>query len=364
MNDSSPQASTAAVRLEQVSKRYAKNAPPAVDQVSLIFDAGRLTTLLGPSGCGKTTTLRMVAGLERATSGRIFIGDREVTHLPATQRDVSMVFQSYALFPHLRVEENIRYGLDVSGVPREQARARVEEVQQLLGLGPLAQRYPHELSGGQQQRVAVARALVLKPQVLLFDEPLSNLDAKLRRHVRQEIRDLQQSLGLTVIYVTHDQEEALAVSDTIVVMNNAVVAQRGTPREVYERPRTRFVADFMGEANVLPVQVAAQGDGHCRVDLAGQSWTLATPPEASEGFSGAWSVALRPDRVQVSLPSPQALWRGRVRRNTYLGDRQELLITTDVGDVLVWGPWSGPDFAVDAEVALAVPEADVVLVSG
>ncbi|MCB1719928.1 MAG: ABC transporter ATP-binding protein, partial [Candidatus Competibacteraceae bacterium] len=188
----------------------------------------------GPSGCGKTTTLRMIAGLEMASSGRILIGGRDVTKLPATDRDVSMVFQSYALFPHMSVEENVSYGLKLSGFGKAEVRERAEAGLALVGLKGYGGRMPGELSGGQQQRVAVARALVLEPQVLLFDEPLSNLDAKLRRRVREEIRDIQTSLGLTVVYVTHDQEEALAVSDRIVVMNNAVIAQTGTPRELYE----------------------------------------------------------------------------------------------------------------------------------
>jgi iron(III) transport system ATP-binding protein len=211
----------ASVVFENVSKVYS-GAVRAVDNVSLSVEPGELVTLLGPSGCGKTTTLRMIAGLERATEGRILIGDRDVTGLPATDRDVSMVFQSYALFPHMTVFENVAYGLESSRAPKAE----------LVGLGGYGDRLPSELSGGQQQRVAVARALVLEPQVLLFDEPLSNLDARLRRRVREDIRDIQTKLGLTVIYVTHDQEEALAVSDRIIVMNNAVIAQVGTPRQL------------------------------------------------------------------------------------------------------------------------------------
>jgi ABC-type sulfate/molybdate transport systems ATPase subunit len=220
----------ARVVFDQVTKRYGSSTVAAVDRVSLDFPAGKLVTLLGPSGCGKTTTLRMIAGLEMASSGRILIGGDDVTKLPATARDVSMVFQSYALFPHMTVMENVSYGLKMSGFAKDAIVPKANDVLKQLGLDALAARYPNELSGGQQQRVAVARAIVLEPRVLLFDEPLSNLDAKLRRYVRQEIRDLQQALGLTVVYVTHDQEEALAVSDTIVVMNNAVIAQTGTPR--------------------------------------------------------------------------------------------------------------------------------------
>ncbi len=206
----------ASVRFDQVTKAYGDVI--ALDQVSFQVGAGELVTFLGPSGCGKTTTLRLVAGLEMATGGRILIGDTDVTTLPATDRDVSMVFQSYALFPHMNVLENVAYGLSVGGMKKPQAHEQAEAGLELVGLKGYGARLPSELSGGQQQRVAVARALVLEPQVLLFDEPLSNLDAKLRRHVRQEIRDIQQDLGMTSIYVTHDQEEALAVSDRIVVI--------------------------------------------------------------------------------------------------------------------------------------------------
>ena len=211
----------ASVEFRNITKIYGKSKTPAVDDISLTIEAGKLVTLLGPSGCGKTTTLRMIAGLEMATSGQILIGGAEVTRLPATDRDVSMVFQSYALFPHMTVDENVRYGLRFSGYARKEVIDRASAGLELVGLSGFGDRLPSQLSGGQQQRVAVARALVLEPQVLLFDEPLSNLDAKLRRHVREEIREIQQKLGLTVVYVTHDQEEALAVSDRIIVMNKA-----------------------------------------------------------------------------------------------------------------------------------------------
>ncbi|MET0744048.1 MAG: ABC transporter ATP-binding protein, partial [Microvirga sp.] len=239
----------ASVEFRSVTKRYGD--VKAVDGVSFTIDPGTLVTLLGPSGCGKTTTLRMIAGLEMASEGQILIGGRDVTRLSAADRDVSMVFQSYALFPHMSVLENVAYGPSVQGRSRKEAEAMAVEKLGLIGLSGLERRVPSELSGGQQQRVAVARALVLEPQVLLFDEPLSNLDAKLRRRVREDIRELQQSLNLTVAYVTHDQEEALAVSDRIIVMSNAHVAQTGTPRELYEEPADLFVADFIGDANIL-----------------------------------------------------------------------------------------------------------------
>jgi len=291
----------ASVRFQQVSKVYGSDVV-AVDSVSLDVKAGELVTLLGPSGCGKTTTLRMIAGLEMATSGNILIGERDVTRLPATDRDVSMVFQSYALFPHMNVLDNVAYGLQVSKLPKRQCHERAMHGLQLVGLEDLAERLPSELSGGQQQRVAVARALVLEPQVLLFDEPLSNLDAKLRRQVREEIRDLQTSLGLTVVYVTHDQEEALAVSDRIIVMRNAAIAQVGTPRELYESPANVFVADFIGESNMVAVNITNVEPAS---DMAIVSLGPITMKMPARGLSaGPATLAVRPNRIQLSPLKP------------------------------------------------------------
>ena len=258
----------ASVTFDNVTKVYPGGTTPAVNDVSFTIEAGKLVTLLGPSGCGKTTTLRMIAGLEMATKGRILIGGADVTQLPATDRDVSMVFQSYALFPHMTVMENVSYGLKFSGFDKKEAAARAHAGLELVGLAGFENRLPSELSGGQQQRVAVARALVLEPQVLLFDEPLSNLDAKLRRHVREEIREIQQNLGLTVVYVTHDQQEALAVSDRIIVMNRAVIAQDGAPRDLYDAPADAFVADFIGEANILPCEIVSVVNGKAALSSA------------------------------------------------------------------------------------------------
>ena len=247
------------VRFEGVVKKY--GAVTALKKLDLAIEPGKLVTLLGPSGCGKTTTLRLIAGLEMATEGKIFIGGENVTHLTATYRKVSMVFQSYALFPHMTVRENVAYGLTVKSVPKAEANAKAEEGLELVGLAGFGDRLPSELSGGQQQRVAVARAIVLEPEVLLLDEPLSNLDAKLRRHVREEIRQIQQRLGLTAVYVTHDQEEAMAVSDNIIVMNNAEIAQIGTPADLYEAPKSAFIADFIGDANLVRCDVEKVASG-------------------------------------------------------------------------------------------------------
>ena len=349
----------ARVVFDKVTKRYGTSAVAAVDQVSLDFPAGKLVTLLGPSGCGKTTTLRMIAGLEMATSGRILIGDDDVTRLPATARDVSMVFQSYALFPHMTVMENVSYGLKMSGFSKDVIVPKANDVLKQLGLDKLAVRYPNELSGGQQQRVAVARAIVLEPRVLLFDEPLSNLDAKLRRYVRQEIRDLQQALGLTVVYVTHDQEEALAVSDIIVVMNNAVIAQTGTPRELHDLPQTRFVADFIGEANVLPCELVSGGaaDTPATVKLGG----LILQTNACAGPATERHVAVRPNRVSLQAAGSANTLEATIQKATYVGEQMEYIVSTALGELFVTSSDTDNPIASGSSVALGFGVSDVVL---
>ncbi len=236
-----------------ITKRYGilKSSPLAVKGISFTVPKGTLTTILGPSGCGKTTTLRMIAGLESPTSGQILIDGQDVTTLGPAQRNVSMMFQSYALFPHMSVLDNVAYGLKMSGVAKAEMTSRAVAALKNVGLLDFDDRLPSELSGGQQQRVALARALVIEPEVLLFDEPLSNLDAQLRRSMREEIRQLQQRLGLTVAYVTHDLMEALAISDQLVVMDHGVIAQMGSPRDVFENPKSDYVANFVGEAKLL-----------------------------------------------------------------------------------------------------------------
>ncbi len=315
----------APIRFEGVSKKFGKDVL-AVDNIDLAVDAGKLVTLLGPSGCGKTTTLRMIAGLEMATSGRITIGEVDVTALPATDRDVSMVFQSYALFPHMNVLENVRYGLTFSGLGKEEARSRALQGLELVGLKGFDGRLPSELSGGQQQRVAVARALVLEPQVLLFDEPLSNLDAKLRRQVREDIRAIQQELGLTVVYVTHDQEEALAVSDEIVVMRNAAIAQIGTPRQLYDAPNDRFVADFIGEANLIECQIVELDGSTALIEIEGYRHRL-----PARGLSlGPATLAVRPSRIVLGC---DAGVHATVAKATYVGVRMEYTLEGGFGQV-------------------------------
>ncbi len=320
----------ASVEFRNVYKRYGQVT--AVDDVSFTIEPGSLVTLLGPSGCGKTTTLRMIAGLEKASLGTILIGGVDVTNMAASERDVSMVFQSYALFPHMTVLENVAYGPSVSGLRREQAEAMAREKMALLGLSGFERRLPSELSGGQQQRVAVARALVLEPQVLLFDEPLSNLDAKLRRRVREEIRELQQNLGLTVVYVTHDQEEALAVSDRIIVMSNARIAQTGAPRDLYEAPVNRFVADFIGDANLVEAELAEGGGGLGRVTLGEAVLDL----PARGAAPGKVTLAIRPEALILSAARGSGpCLSGSVVKSAYLGTHMEYTVATSVGELFV-----------------------------
>jgi len=345
---------TGGVVFERVSKRYGDVA--AVADVSFRVEPAELVTLLGPSGCGKTTTLRMVAGLEPVTSGRILIGGDDVTLRAANERDVSMVFQSYALFPHMSVLDNVCYGPLSMRIDKAKARELAHAKLKMLGLSGLEHRLPSELSGGQQQRVAVARSLVLEPAVLLFDEPLSNLDAKLRRRVRQEIRELQQSLELTVIYVTHDQEEALAVSDHIIVMDGGRIAQRGTPYELYEAPASRFLADFIGDANLIEGELANGADG-VRFVAGG----VAAPVRADGLSLGPATLALRPHRLHLT-PAGQGIVQGECKRAAYLGSRVEYVVTTPWGELLVFEQASRKPLERGTPVGVSFdPEAAIVL---
>jgi iron(III) transport system ATP-binding protein len=296
--------------LTQVSKAY--GAVQVVKPLSLEFQKGELVTLLGPSGCGKTTLLRLIAGLERVTSGTITMEEREVTHLSAGERNVSMVFQSYALFPHMKVIENVSYGLISSGLKTKEAQEKGELALSQVGLAGFSQRYPHELSGGQQQRVALARALVLEPAILLFDEPLSNLDTRLRRAMREEIRSLQQKLGLTAVYVTHDQGEALAVSDRIIVMQAGEIAGQGSPQELYEHPKTHFIASFMGEANAVKGEII----------------------NGKFSPSGHKSIIIRPESISFTAQGLEA----KVTSVTYMGANYEYKLATQMGEIFCLNP--------------------------
>ena len=333
------------IEFRNVTKRYGDaKSPLVVKGINLSVPKGTLTTILGPSGCGKTTTLRMIAGLDAPSSGQIFIDGQDVTQLGASERNVSMVFQSYALFPHMNVIENVTYGLTVLGVAKDEALRRGHATMENVGLTGFDTRLPSELSGGQQQRVAVARSLVLEPSVMLFDEPLSNLDARLRRSMREEIRALQQRLKLTVAYVTHDQSEALAVSDQIIVMNGGLIAQAGTPPQLYEHPSSEFVAGFMGEAMLFDGQANAAGD----VSLGPLVVRSRRPVRA-----GAVKVAVRPEAWQVVAPGAGAL-SGSLAKTAYLGSFQELTVTTELGEIFVVSPEVARSWTVGQTLGLVL----------
>ncbi len=343
---------TFAVELVDVVKRYGEVT--AVEKTSLAIDVGQLVTLLGPSGCGKTTTLRMIAGLELASEGTIRIDGQDVTNLPATARDVSMVFQSYALFPHMSVLDNVAYGLVMSRQEKSAAHRAAEAGLERVGLAGFGARLPSELSGGQQQRVAVARALVLEPKVLLFDEPLSNLDARLRRQMREDIRALQLEVGFTAVYVTHDQDEALAISDRIVLMNRARIAQDATPHELYESPADAFAAEFIGEANIVKVDVERDGE-IARVGVGGLELSLPHRDLASP------VLAVRPHAIELYAEGDGIA--GTVVTSTYLGDHQEYVVKTEHGTWFVTAPVTTQPFTREAAVRVRFNPRGAVLVA-
>jgi iron(III) transport system ATP-binding protein len=318
-----------ALQFQNVVKRYGSTL--AVNDVSFSIAPKTMVTLLGPSGCGKTSTLRLIAGLEHASSGRILLDGADVTLSSAAERDVSMVFQSYALFPHMSVLDNVAYGLSVAGVSKKDGHEQARHSLSLVGLADYGARFPSELSGGQQQRVAVARSLVLRPKVLLLDEPLSNLDTKLRRHVRDEIRDLQLSLGLTAVYVTHDQEEALAISDQIILMNRQVIAQQGSPRELFDAPADEFVADFIGDANIVSGRIERVADGRAQCVIGALEISLPSMPRAS----GEARFAVRPQGIWLRAPGADSALVGSVARATYLGREVHYSLNSPIGDLFV-----------------------------
>jgi iron(III) transport system ATP-binding protein len=307
-----------AIRLDRVSKRFdhtVKGEVYAVRDVSLSVAEGELLTLLGPSGCGKSTTLRMIAGFEEPDEGTIAIDGRDVTHVLPNKRGIGFVFQNYALFPHLTIFENVAYGLRVQGKPEAEIARAVSDVLELVGLAKYERQQPHQLSGGEQQRVALARAVVFQPRVLLFDEPLSNLDAKLRVEMREQIRALQKRVGITTVYVTHDQEEAMAISERIAVMDRGEVAQDGTAQDLYYRPATEFVARFIGRTNIVTARVLSAD----AVEVEGL-----TIPFASGLAAGATArLVVRPEMIELRpLPSGTA----QVVQHTFLGEKTDYLV--------------------------------------
>jgi iron(III) transport system ATP-binding protein len=354
-----PALASVAISLREVSAVFRSpegDDVAAVRAVDLDVRPGELLTLLGPSGCGKTTTLRMIAGFQEPSGGEILIGDRDVTHVPANRRDIGFVFQSYALFPHLTVYENVAYGLRIRRKPNAEIQAAVDEVLALVGLEGLAKRFPSELSGGQQQRVALARAIVIRPRVLLFDEPLSNLDAKLRVEMRTEIQRLQRTLGITTVYVTHDQEEAMAISDRIAVMNNGRIVQIGTAEQLYRRPASAFVAGFLGRANILEGIVRDVAPGRITLDVKGTAIPIACEEPCAVGT--ALCAVVRPENIGISQDGPL---RGEVVSRMYLGEKVEYVVR--LADLMLqivrYGSSDDEGFSPGERVGIALPSTGV-----
>ncbi len=317
------------VRLEGVTKRFDDVA--AVDDISLAIEPGKFFALLGPSGCGKTTTLRMIGGFEEPTAGSIYLGDRDVVGLPPYKRDVNTVFQSYALFPHLSIFENVAFGMRRQGVRGKQLAGRVRGILKLVDLEGMESRKPRQLSGGQQQRVALARALVNKPRVLLLDEPLGALDLKLRRQMQLELKTIQRELGITFIHVTHDQEEAMTMADTIAVMNRGRVEQLGPPSDLYERPRTSFVAGFLGVSNLLPGTVS----GPDTIRLEGDGAEVKVSAGALGDRSGRVAVGIRPEKIRIASGQVNTI-TGTVFELAYVGVSTQYVVDTKAGRLTVY----------------------------
>ena len=316
------------VRLERVTKRFGDVV--AVDDVSLAVPRGAFFALLGPSGCGKTTTLRMIGGFEEPTAGTIYLGDRDVTGLPPYRRDVNTVFQAYALFPHLSIFDNVAFGLRRRGVKGAEVKRRVGEALELVALSGYEKRKPRQLSGGQQQRVALARALVNRPRLLLLDEPLGALDLKLRKQMQLELKRIQHEVGIAFVHVTHDQEEAMTMADTIAVMNDGRVEQLGTPTDLYERPRTAFAAAFLGVSNLLVGR--ANGAGSVRLDAGGE---VHVTPDALDGRSGRVAVGIRPEKIRIGGDEANAL-EGVVAERSYVGVSTQYVVDTPAGALTVY----------------------------
>jgi iron(III) transport system ATP-binding protein len=351
--------SAVSIRVENVSKRFAhrvKGEVYAVRDVSLTVEPTELLTLLGPSGCGKTTTLRMIAGFEQPDSGRVFIGEQDVTGLMANQRNIGFVFQNYALFPHLSVFENVAYGLRVQRQSEADISSAVGDVLGLVGLQGYERQFPNQLSGGEQQRVALARAIVIQPRVLLFDEPLSNLDAKLRVHMRGELRELQKRLHITAVYVTHDQEEAMAISDRIAVMHQGAIVQEGTAEDLYRRPASEFVAQFIGRTNLLAGRVLSAGPSGIEVEVAGQR--IRVSDEAAQVMAGQTvRLVVRPEVIELRPADSGSGVPGTIVSRTFLGEKAEyqVRVGTDLLQVTSYNPVQRGVFSAGQRVMLHFP---------
>ena len=340
------------LEIHDLTVSYVKNQP-TLERFSLGVEQGELLSLLGPSGCGKTTTLRSVAGFIQPDGGRIVINGRDYTRLPPNQRDIGLVFQSYALFPHLSVFDNVAFGLRMRRISRNKVRSRVTNALEMVGLEAFADRRPAQLSGGQQQRVALARATVIEPQVLLLDEPLSNLDAGLRVEMRQEIRRTQQQLGITTLYVTHDQVEAMSISDRVVVMNQGEIEQMGRPEDIFAAPETAFVADFMGFDNHFSAAVESTRDDKLRVKWGGAPIELRWQAKAGLPQIGAKAeIFFRADNASLSAGTDARGLAGRVILHTFHGNEVQYLVETEAGEFSILQDSDSERFESGAEVTV------------
>lgn len=328
--------------LEQVSRFYGSVA--AVHNFELGVEKGEFISLLGPSGCGKTTTLQMIAGLVRPSSGTIMMGGRDITHMPPPQRQLGVVFQSYALFPHMTVAQNVSFGLEMRKIAKAERETRIKDILALVHLSALADRYPREMSGGQRQRVAIARALVINPPVLLLDEPLSNLDAQLREEMQFELRRIQQAVGITTIMVTHDQAEALSISDRVVVMEKGKITQVDTPYELYEHPRNDFISSFVGKSNFMQATAVANGAG-ATVSIGNTDIVFET---GSKPASKDVSVFIRPEKLRLTTPSDGQL-QGTVTTRYFMGSQWLVSATTPAGVLAVAVPNLGAPPPLEGE---------------
>ncbi|MDP6734015.1 MAG: ABC transporter ATP-binding protein [Gammaproteobacteria bacterium] len=359
-----------AVELKKISKRYGNFN--AVNSVDLVVNSAEFLTLLGPSGCGKTTTLRLIAGFAKPTIGSVVIGGVDVTNIPPHLREVGLVFQDYALFPHMSVGENVEFGLKMRKTPKAERAERVGKALELVQLGGHEEKFPNQLSGGQQQRVALARALVIRPKILLLDEPFGALDKQLRDHMRVELRVLQQQLGISTIFVTHDQEEAMAMSDRICVMESGVIRQIGQPNDIYERPRNRFVADFMGRSNLLDGRIRQSMNGEILVDANG---LLLHSQHKDLHGSDDVVIMIRPERISLKRTSGSVKTdnasevAGKVNSAVYLGSLMHYEISTSSGTTLLITSQIDSDFAhhhfaPGQEVSVVIPRDAVYVIGG
>jgi ABC-type Fe3+/spermidine/putrescine transport system ATPase subunit len=319
--------------LSGVTKRYGSTI--AAGPISLEVSEGEFLTLLGPSGCGKTTTLHIIAGLLQPDEGRVAMGQRDLTNVAPPYRDMGLVFQNYALFPHKTIAENIAFGLRMRKVPKTEIASRVSAMLDLVGLPGVDHRYPDQLSGGQRQRVALARALVIEPSILLLDEPLSNLDALLRKRMRIELREIQRRLGITTIFVTHDQDEAFEMSDRVALLNSGLIEQLGKPEELYDAPATRFVAEFIGEASLLEGRIVERSDGEASIELPGGVTIRAVADARAPAIGEAGLLFVRPERVELADDVDDAPGlRARIEQRVFSGEVVSFVLTTDAGQGL------------------------------